>query len=159
MIIYVTWPIHIWAIPLIIFEPFLTCMNESCKIYKWVASHTWSYTWHDPFIYEPFPIFPLKPHSHTWINHVTFTNESCHIRDHIRTWPIHIWAIPHIPSGASLTYMNKSCHIYEWVMSHIWSYTYMTHSYMSHSLQSLRNRCHIHERDMSQLHERDTSQI
>ena len=63
--------------------------------------------------------------SHTWRNHATHMNESCHT---------YKWATSHIQMS-HVTHMNESCHAYEWVTSHIW---------MRH-VPHMNVACHTHE--------------
>ena len=51
--------------------------------------------------------------SHTWMNHATHMNESCHTYNDL----FHC-LIPDDMRMSRVTHMNEPCHTHEWVMSH-----------------------------------------
>jgi len=100
--------------------------------------NVFSYTY-DSFAYVWHMLTPIRVMSHMRMSHVTYANESCHIRERVMSYM----------RTSHVTYENESCHICERVMSHTrmmrpvishmcltWLCTlvsaYITHMQMSH---------------------------
>ena len=103
-----------------------TGINGSCHTYEWVTSHTWMS--HVTRTNESHHTYTYKwVLSHIWMNHVTHMNESDHITHVTYAYMSHVAhrsyrVISHHTCHTCIhVHINESYHTYEWIMSHMWS--------------------------------------